>query len=67
MEDRHSIEVNMKGHQNWSFFAVFDGHAGYHSAEFCEKALIEEMEEKLKVLVKYLYNTYNLIVSMIIL
>ena len=50
MEDRHSIQVLMKGHQNWSFFAVFDGHAGFHSAEFCETALLAEMEEKLKVL-----------------
>ena len=39
----------MKGHQGWSFFAVFDGHAGNAAAEFCKTALIDEVEEKMKV------------------
>ena len=39
----------MVGHQNWSLFIVFDGHAGVKSARFLETALAEQLEKETKV------------------
>ena len=39
----------MKSHPGWSFFAVFDGHAGSAAAEFCKTGLLAEVEEEMKV------------------
>ena len=41
--------MNMLGHQNWSLFAVFDGHAGVKTAQFVEHALAAQLEEETKV------------------
>lgn len=35
MEDAHSIVVPFAGVRGQGFFAIFDGHAGKHAAEWC--------------------------------
>lgn len=35
MEDAHSIVVPYGGIHGQGFFAIFDGHAGKHAAEWC--------------------------------
>lgn len=35
MEDSHSFVVDFDGIRGQGFFAVFDGHAGKHAAEWC--------------------------------
>jgi len=35
MEDAHSFVVDFAGVRGQGFFAVFDGHAGKHAAEWC--------------------------------
>jgi protein phosphatase PTC1 len=35
MEDAHSFVVDFDGVRGQGFFAVFDGHAGKHAAEWC--------------------------------
>lgn len=35
MEDAHSFVVDYAGVRGQGFFAVFDGHAGKHAAEWC--------------------------------
>lgn len=35
MEDAHSIVVPFAGIHGQGFFAIFDGHAGKHAAEWC--------------------------------
>ena len=35
MEDAYSFVVDYAGLQGQGFFAVFDGHAGKHAAEWC--------------------------------
>jgi serine/threonine protein phosphatase PrpC len=39
MEDAHTCETNIKL-KEWSFFAVFDGHAGPKASEYCSKNLL---------------------------
>lgn len=40
MEDAHSCETNFKW-KDWSFFGVYDGHAGATVSKFCTKHLLE--------------------------
>uniref|UniRef100_A0A0N5AWN2 PPM-type phosphatase domain-containing protein n=1 Tax=Syphacia muris TaxID=451379 RepID=A0A0N5AWN2_9BILA len=56
MEDAHVVEISMSSDppfKNWSFYAVFDGHAGskaaHHSAEHLLKTLLatKEFSQKL--------------------
>lgn len=35
MEDAHSFVTNFAGVKGQGFWAVFDGHAGKHAAEWC--------------------------------
>lgn len=35
MEDAHSFVVDFDAVKGQGFFAVFDGHAGKHAAEWC--------------------------------
>jgi protein phosphatase PTC1 len=35
MEDAHSFVVDFDAVRGQGFFAVFDGHAGKHAAEWC--------------------------------
>ena len=35
MEDSHSFVVDFDAVKGQGFFAVFDGHAGKHAAEWC--------------------------------
>jgi serine/threonine protein phosphatase PrpC len=35
MEDSHSFVVDYAGVRGQGFFAIFDGHAGKHAAEWC--------------------------------
>ena len=35
MEDAHSFVVDFDSIRGQGFFAVFDGHAGKHAAEWC--------------------------------
>ncbi|KAG2366323.1 hypothetical protein BDR07DRAFT_1396733 [Suillus spraguei] len=35
MEDAHSFVVDYAGVRGQGFFAIFDGHAGKHAAEWC--------------------------------
>lgn len=46
MEDAYHIVVSIKNHpefENWSFFAVFDGHAGYKAAEYSAECLLQRL------------------------
>lgn len=48
MEDAHTTVVSMKDAlTKWSFFAVFDGHAGKIAAEICSKDLVEKISKVL--------------------
>lgn len=40
MEDAHTCVTNLEKLENWSFFAVFDGHAGPKVSEYCSKNLL---------------------------
>lgn len=40
MEDAHTCETKLKL-DKWSFFAVFDGHAGPRVSEYCSKHLLQ--------------------------
>ena len=44
MEDAHTCETNIKL-KEWSFFAVFDGHAGPKVSEYCSKNLLSVIME----------------------
>lgn len=35
-EDRFMYKENFQGSQINAFYAVFDGHGGYHAADFCQ-------------------------------
>uniref|UniRef100_A0A1L8DL16 Protein phosphatase 2c n=1 Tax=Nyssomyia neivai TaxID=330878 RepID=A0A1L8DL16_9DIPT len=42
MEDAHYAKAGLGGRlEEWSFFAVFDGHAGFKVSEHCAKHLLE--------------------------
>ena len=44
MEDAHSAVIGLPyGLKEWSFFAVFDGHAGSKVAKYCAQNLLEEV------------------------
>jgi serine/threonine protein phosphatase PrpC len=46
MEDAHTCVVSL-GPMKWSFFAVFDGHAGKIAAEICSRELVDKIEQVL--------------------
>lgn len=43
MEDAHCVTISLPQNRlkDWSFFAVFDGHAGARVSEYCAKRLLE--------------------------
>jgi len=41
MEDAHCAVVGLPGLPDWSFFAVFDGHAGAKVSQFCSDNLLD--------------------------
>ena len=44
MEDAHSAHIGLPGgHKDWSFFGVFDGHAGSKVSLYCAEQLIESI------------------------
>jgi len=44
MEDAHTAVIGLPfGLKDWSFFAVYDGHAGSKVAKYCSKNLLEEV------------------------
>lgn len=45
MEDAHSFVVDFAGVRGQGFFAVFDGHAGKHAAEWCGQHFHEASTE----------------------
>ncbi|KAG8944259.1 Protein phosphatase 2C 1 [Tulasnella sp. 424] len=47
MEDAYSFVVDYAGIQGQGFFAVFDGHAGKHAAEWCGQHFHEMLLDKL--------------------
>ncbi|KAG9047327.1 Protein phosphatase 2C 1 [Tulasnella sp. UAMH 9824] len=47
MEDAHSFVVDYAGIRGQGFFAVFDGHAGKHAAEWCGQHFHEMLLDKL--------------------
>ncbi|KAG8908714.1 Protein phosphatase 2C 1, partial [Tulasnella sp. 408] len=47
MEDAYSFVVDYAGIQGQGFFAVFDGHAGKHAAEWCGQHFHETLLDKL--------------------
>jgi protein phosphatase PTC1 len=52
MEDAYSFVVDFGGVRGQGYFAIFDGHAGKHAAEWCgahfHEVLLETLEEKEK-------------------
>lgn len=45
MEDAHTCVVSLNDTlKDWSFFAVFDGHAGKIAADICSKDLVEKIQ-----------------------
>lgn len=47
MEDAHSFVADFAGVRGQGYFAVFDGHAGKHAAEWCGEHFHEELIEAL--------------------
>lgn len=43
MEDAHCAVVGIDGLEDWSFFAVFDGHAGRRISAHCKENLLESI------------------------
>ena len=42
MEDTHDIKIGLNyGMDDWSYFAIFDGHAGSRAAELAERNLLD--------------------------
>ncbi|KAF9237541.1 protein serine threonine phosphatase 2C [Melanogaster broomeanus] len=48
MEDAHSFVVDFAGVRGQGFFAVFDGHAGKHAAEWCGQHFHEYLLDTLR-------------------
>ncbi|KAI9571110.1 phosphatase 2C-domain-containing protein [Boletus coccyginus] len=48
MEDAHSFVVDFAGVRGQGFFAVFDGHAGKHAAEWCGQHFHEYLLDSLR-------------------
>lgn len=40
MEDAHTSKIGLAGLKDWSFFAVFDGHAGARISGYCSEMLL---------------------------
>jgi len=49
MEDAHSFVVDYAGVRGQGFFAIFDGHAGKHAAEWCGGHFHEYLLDSLRV------------------
>lgn len=47
MEDAHTCSTDLK-REGWSFFAVFDGHAGPKVSEYCSKNLLDKIQQSLE-------------------
>lgn len=48
MEDAHTTAVSLGDNlKSWSFFAVFDGHAGKIAADICSKDLVDKIQSVL--------------------
>ena len=47
MEDAHSFVADFAGVRGQGYFAIFDGHAGKHAAEWCGEHFHEELLEAL--------------------
>ncbi|CAG2107525.1 unnamed protein product [Medioppia subpectinata] len=45
MEDRHCVQVGLEQLKDWSFFAVFDGHAGAKVAGICAEKLLNTITQ----------------------
>jgi len=45
MEDSHCAKIGLDGLKDWSFFAVFDGHAGEGVSKYCADKLLEAILE----------------------
>lgn len=44
MEDRYDTKINLaKNLEDWSYFAVFDGHAGDRAATYCSENLLNKI------------------------
>lgn len=41
MEDAHAAKIGLSGLKDWSFFAVFDGHAGARISGYCSEKLLD--------------------------
>jgi len=61
MEDSHTAALSIKQLPKWSFFAVFDGHAGSRVAEHSSKHLLDEImsQEKIQEIVENVNNGRN--------
>ena len=46
MEDAHCAVTQLPGLKDWSFFAVFDGHAGSRVSAVCSKDLVSEITKQ---------------------
>ncbi|RIA79934.1 phosphatase 2C-like domain-containing protein [Glomus cerebriforme] len=47
MEDIHTIEINIPGFSNYSFFGIYDGHCGKDTAQYISKNLHHNIFKKL--------------------
>lgn len=45
MEDAHCAVVGLNGLNDWSFFAVFDGHAGHSVSAHCAEHLLDSITQ----------------------
>ena len=61
MEDSHTAALSIKQLPKWSFFAVFDGHAGSRVAEHSSKHLLDEImsQEKIQEIIENVNNGRN--------
>lgn len=47
MEDAHICATNVQGLEDWSFFGVFDGHAGPKVSQYCSQHLLDCIVSKI--------------------